>query len=319
MARVALRRLMLAVPLLLLVSFSVFVLVSFMPGNPAQILAGTNPQLVPYITKELHLNSSLPTQYFHWLGQAVQGNLGLSWVALASGRHETVTSEIVQRAPITLAICGFAILLSTTLGLGLGMLGATRPNGLVDRGVTAFSALSIAIPGFWLGFVLILWFGVGLQWLPVFGYVPLSQGFWPWLSHIILPAVTLTVALSASLTLQFRGALLDVLGKDYILSARAKGLRNSKVLWKHAMKNAFAPGATILGFQLANLLGATVIIENVFNIPGLGTLAVSSTFGRDIPAILGLLVCTTLLVVIVNTLLDLVYAYLNPRVRSGGA
>jgi peptide/nickel transport system permease protein len=308
----------LAIPLLLVVSFSVFALVSFMPGNPATILAGTNPELVPYITKELKLDKPLPVQYVHWIGRAVQGDLGLSWVALTSGRHESVASEIIDRAPITLAICGFAILLSLILGLSLGMLGATR-SGWVDRVVTAFSALCIAVPGFWLGFVLILWFGVRLGWLPVFGYVPLGSGFWQWLSHIILPAVTLAIAMSASLTLQFRGALLDVLGKDYILSARAKGLKGSKVLWKHAMKNAFAPVATILGFQLANLLGATVIIENVFNIPGLGTLAVSSTFGRDIPVILGLLVCTTLLVVIVNTLLDLVYAYLNPRVRAGVA
>lgn len=319
MTAVVLRRILLAPLLLIVVSFSIFVLVSFIPGNPATILAGTNPQLVPYIESELHLSQPLPLRYLHWLGGAIQGNLGISWVGLAAGRHETVSGLILQRFPITAAIAGLAIVLSMIIGLLLGMLSAVKVGGRVDRAVTALAALLIAMPGFWLAFVMILWFGVELHWLPVLGYVPFSAGLWPWLSHIILPGVALAMAPAAALSLQFRGALVDVFAKDYILSARAKGLRSRTVLWKHALKNAFAPVVTLLGFQLANLIGATVIVENVFDIPGLGTLAIQSTFGRDIPVILGLLVFTTLLVVVVNSLMDVVYAYLNPRVRTGRA
>lgn len=315
MVRVALRRLTLGIPLLLIVSFGVFVLVSFMPGNTAQILAGSNPELVPYITQTLHLDQPLPVRYAQWLAGAAHGDLGESWLGLSVGRHESVLSLILQRVPITLSIAGLAVLLSLCAGLLLGMLAAIRIGGVVDRCVTAFAALFIAIPGFWLGFLLILWFGVQLKWLATFGYVPLSVGFWPWMSHVIMPAIALAVAPAAAITLQFRASLAEVLDRDYILSARAKGLPGRAVLWKHALKNAFAPVATLVGFQIANLLGATVIMENVFQIPGIGTLAVQATFGRDVPLILGLLVCTTLLVVVVNALVDLVYAYLNPRVR----
>lgn len=317
MWRLASRRILLAIPLLLVVSFVMFVLVSLMPGNPASILAGSNPQIAPYIAGALHLNESLPSRYVHWLAGAVHGNFGISWYGLAQGIHEPALRLILQRAPVTLSMAGLAMLISLSLAFVLGMASATRPNGAVSRFTTIFTALSIASPGFWVAYMLILVFAVNLHWLPAFSYLPPSQGLWPWFSHILLPAITLALVPTAALTLQLRSSLIEVLGRDYILSARAKGLSPRAILWKHALKNALVALVTVLGFQLAGLLGATAIVESVFSIPGIGQLAVQSALSRDIPVLLGLLVLTTLLVIVVNTLMDLVYAYLNPRVRTG--
>jgi peptide/nickel transport system permease protein len=202
------------------------------------------------------------------------------------------------------------------LSVVIGTLAAVRPDTFLDRAITSICALFIATPGFWLGYLLVLWFAVKLGWLPAIGYRPLSDGFWPWFSHIILPAMTLVPLAAATMTLQLRGSLLEVLGKDYILAARAKGLLPRQVVLKHGLKNALAPVVTLLGFHLAAILGGSVIVENVFAIPGMGSLAVQATLTKDVPTLLGVVTVTTLIVVIVNSLIDVLYGYLNPRVRS---
>jgi peptide/nickel transport system permease protein len=306
-----LRRLMLAPLLLAIVTFLIFVLISLAPGDPAVLLAGDNPQLADYIRKSLHLSDPIVVQYGRWVGNAVQGNLGTSYQI----GHPSVGQTLMQRAPITLSIAGLAILISLTGALILGTLAALRPDGVVDRIITSICAIAIAVPGFWLGYLLALWFAVKLGWLPAVGYRPISAGFWPWLSHVILPALTLAPLPMATKALQLRGAMLEVFGRDYILSARAKGLRPRQVVMKHGLKNALAPVVTLLGFQLAAILGGSVIVESVFAIPGMGSLAVQATLSKDVPILLGVVTFTTLVVVLVNSLVDVLYGYLNPRVR----
>jgi peptide/nickel transport system permease protein len=310
------RRLALLAPLLVVVSFSVFVLVSFMPGNPAEALAGQNPELIPYIQKSLHLDQPLLLRYWDWATSAIHGDLGNSWQAFSDGQKTSVVSLIAKHAPVSASLVGIALVLAFVAALVLGTLAAVREHGVFDRFVLLLTAFSIASPGFWLAYLGIIWFGVQLKWLPVLGYVPLSQGVWPWLSHVIMPAVVLAIHPAASMTLQLRNGLLEVFRQDYVLSAHAKGLSKWVIVWKHALKNAAVPVVTLLGYQVASLFGATAIIENVFGIPGLGTLAIQSTLNRDIPVLLGLLVCTTFLVVVANVLTDVGNGFLNPKLRT---
>jgi peptide/nickel transport system permease protein len=309
------RRLALLVPLLIAVSFGVFVLLSLMPGNPAEALAGQNPELVPYIEKSLHLDEPLLLRYWHWVSDAARGNLGDSWQAFTHGQKTPVTSLIAGIAPVSASLIVLAMVFAFVGALVLGTLVAVRANGLLDRCVLVLAALFIAAPGFWLAYLGIIWFGVDLGWLPVLGYKPPSAGLWPWLSHVLMPAIVLAIHPTAAMTLQLRNALLEVFRQDYILSAYAKGLPRWLIVGKHALKNAAVPVVTLLGYQFATLFGATAIIENVFGIPGLGTLAIQATVNRDVPVLLGLVVFTTFLVVLVNVLTDVANGFLNPRVR----
>jgi peptide/nickel transport system permease protein len=243
---------------------------------------------------------------------AAVGDLGTSYQI----GHQSVGQALKQRAPVSLSIAGLAILIALLFALVFGTLSAVFPDSLLDRMTTSFCALAIATPGFWLGYLLVLWFAVKLGWFPAIGYKPLSDGFWPWFSHILLPALTLAPLAAATMTLQLRGSMLEVLGRDYILSARAKGLRPRQVVMKHGMKNALAPVVTLLGFQVAAIFGGAVIVESVFSVPGMGQLAAQATISRDVQVLLGVVTLTTLIVIIVNTLVDVLYGYLNPRVRT---
>ena len=299
-----------ALPLLVFVTFAVFVLVSLMPGNPARILAGANPSLVPYITKELGLNKPLMSRYWDWLSAAIGGNLGQSYV-----QHESVDSALWAALPITASLITLSLVISSVTAFVAGLAAALRVGRITDRVIGTISALAIAAPPFWIGYLFVLWFAIDVRWLPALGYESPSNGIWAWISHLILPAVTLSLWTSAILTLQLRGAMLDVLGRPYILSARAKGLGGVAIIGKHALKNSAAPVVTVLGFQLAQLIGGTVLVEDVFSLPGLGKLALTSTLDRDVPVMLGLVVLTTLVVIAVNFLVDLSYGYFNPKVR----
>jgi len=312
MLRLIARRLASAVPLLLVATFTLFAMIDFIPGDPAVALDNGDPSLIPYIRASLHLNEPLYERYGRWLLDAIQGNLGTSY----SVAHPSVTSLIGSAAPITLSVFALAIVISTVVAFTLGIIAAIRVGRPLDRVLSALFALFVATPSFWLGYLFILWFGIDLGWLPVLGYAPPSAGLWQWLSHLILPSVTLAPPLTAQVALQLRGGLIDAMGRDYILSARAKGLREWAVVGKHALKNVGAPVATVVGFQIANLLGATVIVETVFGLPGIGNLTVQSAEGRDVPTLLGLVLCTTLLVVAVNLVVDISYGYFNPKVRT---
>jgi peptide/nickel transport system permease protein len=310
--KLVVRRLALAPLLLAIVTFLIFLMTSLAPGDPAMLAAGDNPALASVIRKQNHLNDPVYEQYARWVERAVQGNFGRSYIV----GDASVVGSIRQRAPITLSIAGVAILMSLTIAVILGTIAALFPDKLIDRVITSICSLFIAVPAFWLGYLLVLWFAVKLQWLPSIGYVPLSVGFWPWLSHIILPAFCLALLPAATKALQLRGSLLEVFSRDYILSARAKGLSSWSVTVKHGLKNALAPVVTLLGFQLAAILGGSVIVERVFSIPGMGSLAVQSTVSEDTPMLLGIVTFTTIVVILANTIVDLLYGYLNPRVRT---
>jgi peptide/nickel transport system permease protein len=310
--RLIIRRVLIGVPLLLVVSFSVFVLIDLAPGDPAASLAGENatPEQIAAVRQSLHLDDSIVVRYFRWLGGAVHGDLGSS---LQTG--QSVSSLIREKLTITASIVGLSLVFVLFLALVGGVIGAVRPGGLIDRAITVVASIATAIPPFWLALVLIVYFAINRSWFPAVGYVGLDEGFLEWLRHLVLPAVALAAVPAAELALQLRGSLVEVLGRDYIMATRAKGLTSWSIIGKHGLKNAAIPVVTVLGFRIAQLLGGTVTIELVFNINGLGRLAVNSTLSHDISVLLGLVVVTTLVVLVINVLVDISYGYFNPKVR----
>jgi peptide/nickel transport system permease protein len=224
---------------------------------------------------------------------------------------------IGRALPITLSLGLLAILFVTVFGVAIGTFAAYHKDGLVDRAVSFFTSIAIAIPSFWLGLMLVLIFSINLKWLPALGYVDLTEDPVEWFRHLLLPALALAAVPCAALALQTRAALINELEQDYVLAARSRGIPRPVVLFKHALKNGGVPVTTTLGFLLANLLAGAVIIEQVFNLHGLGQLAVTAASGKDIPLLLGVVVMITVSIVIVNLLVDLSYGYFSPRARVG--
>jgi len=307
------RRLLGAIPLLFAMSIVVFSLVLIIPGDPAVTLAGENatPERVQEIRVALGLDRPVVEQYFDWLGGALQGDLGKS---LTSSRR--VSDVIADRLPISLTLAGSAILIGLLIGVPAGIVAALNRNRWPDRSATVGASLGVAMPNFWLGLVFVLVFAVRNPWFPASGFVRLSEDPAGWLHHLVLPALTLGTAASAEITRQLRGALSDVLLQDYVRTARAKGLRRWVVVGKHAAKNASIPVVTVLGLQFSLLLGGTVAVERVFGIPGLGTAIVDAVLGKDLPMIQGIVLLTTVAVVVINLLVDVAYGLLNPKVRA---
>lgn len=314
MLRFAGLRLLAVIPTVLIVTFVVSLLVELAPGDAADALAGSNPDpaLVESIRRELRLDEPFLLRYVEWLGHAVTGDLGTSYFA-----KTPVTELILQRVPVTLGLGAVALVIMVVLGFGLGVLGAMRPGGLLDRVVSGVSALFLAVPAFWLALVLVLLLAVQSPLFPAIGYTPFSDGAGEWLRHLLLPGLALAVNPAATIALQLKSALLSEEGSDYLLAARAKGLRHPSLLFKHALKNAAVPVVTILGFRVAVLLGGTVIIETVFAIPGLGLLAQQTAVNQDVPVILGVVTITVLIIMLLNALVDIANGFLNPKLRIG--
>jgi peptide/nickel transport system permease protein len=305
-------RLLAVIPTVLVVTFVVSLLVELAPGDAADAIAGANPDpaLVASIRHDLHLDQPFLVRYVQWLGHAVTGDLGTSYFA-----KTPVSSLVLERMPVTLALGGVSLVMLLVLGFGLGVLGAMRPGGVVDRVVSGVSALLLAVPAFWLALVLVLLFAVRTPLFPAIGYTPLADGFGQWLRHLILPAVALAVNPAATIALQLKSALVSEEGRDYLLAARARGLRHPSLLFKHALKNASVPVVTILGFRVAVLIGGTVIIETVFAIPGMGLLAQQTAVNQDVPVILGVVTVTVVVIMLLNGLVDIANGLLNPKLR----
>jgi peptide/nickel transport system permease protein len=312
MLRFILQRLLALIPLLLIVSLMVFSLVLLIPGDPAYLLAGEDatPEEVEAIREDMGLNRPVLVRYVAWLGAVVQGDLGTSLFS-----DQPVLDVILERLPVTLSLAlaaaGFALVISIPAGLVAG----TRPGRLADRVVTVGSSIGLAIPNFWLGLMLVLVLAINNPWFPATGYTPIRDSVVGWWQHIVLPAFTLGLSASAILTRQLRGAMIEVMQQDYVRTARAKGLPYRKVVAKHALKNAAIPMVTIFGLQVNGLLGGTVIIEQIFGMPGIGQLAVASVFTRDLPMIQGVVIMAVFVAVLVNLLVDISYGYFNPKVR----
>lgn len=309
------RRLLAIIPLLLIVSFIVFALSLLIPGDPARVVAGgqkATAEGVARAREKLHLDKSLPEQYGIWLGDAVQGDLGVSFY-----NHRTVGSEIASRFPVTLSVAIGALALTIVLGVPLGILAGTRPGSLADRVVTFASSIGLAMPDFWLAMILLSIFAVGLHVLPSGGYVGIAQSPVEWATHLYLPWIAIGIPGAAGIARQVRGAMIDALEQDYVRTAAAKGLRQRAIVFKHALKNASLVPITVLGITFAYMLGGTVIIENIFSLPGMGQYFYQALIQKDLPVIQGVVLLTALIFVVLNLAVDLFYAYLNPKVRLG--
>jgi len=307
-----LRRLVATIPVLGVVAIAVFALLHITPGDPAVIIAGdyATSEDIARIRARLGLDQPFLTQVGLWLRRVVTGDLGVS---IFSGLP--VLTLIKQRAETTVALTVLAMLLAVGLGVPLGVLAAWRRGSWVDRLVMMMAVSGFSMPVFWLGFLLVYVFAIWLGWLPVQGYVPLAQGLGPFLAHLTLPAVTLSVVYMALIARMTRASMLGVLAEDYIRTAFAKGLAPRRVLLRHALKNASLPVVTIVGIGFALLIGGAVVTESVFALPGLGRLTVDAIIRRDYPVIQGVILVVSCVYVLVNLIVDLLYVVLDPRIR----
>jgi peptide/nickel transport system permease protein len=298
------RRILIAIPLLWGVITLTFLSVHLIPGDPVQVMLygrGTAAD-VARLRHELGLDQPIPIQYWHFVINAVHLDFGTS-----IRTHQAVWSEIMVRFPSTAELAGVAIVMSMIFGLVTGILAATLNRTPLGTAITGIAVMGISVPDFWLGTMLALIFGVKLGWLPVAG-----TGGW---RNVVLPALTLAIGISAILTRLVRASLVEILDMEYIRTAKAKGLRQRVVIYKHALKNALIPVVTIFGLTIAGLLSGVVIIENVFAWPGLGTYAVSAVSARDFPAIEGTTFFFAVILIVANLLVDISYAFLDPRIH----
>jgi peptide/nickel transport system permease protein len=307
-----LRRLLSTIPVLLIVAVLVFGMLRLTPGDPAAILAGdaATTEQIAQIRKGLGLDRSIPEQFGIWFGRMLTGDLGESFY------YKTrVTTLIGQRLEPTLSLAAVTIAIAVVVAVPLGVLAAWRFGGWLDRGLMAFSVLGFSVPVFVLAYLLIWLVSLKLGWLPVQGYQRIGDGVGLWLKHLILPAVTLSVIYIALIARVTRASVLETLGEDYIRTARAKGLPESKVLLRHALANAAVPIATVIGIGIALLIGGVVVTESVYAIPGLGRLTVDAVLARDFPTIQGVILLFSFVYVLVNLAVDLSYVVLDPRIR----
>jgi peptide/nickel transport system permease protein len=305
------RRLLLSLPLLFIVTSSTFLLVALIPGDLARTLAGAQATAQQYheLRHSLGLDQPLLTRYWDWLSQAVQGNLGDSAYS-----KEPVTGLLNGRLEATLCLVIGSTLLATVLGLALGVAGALR-RGVVGRAVDAIALIGLAIPEFLLGLILVAWFAVAIQVFPAVGYVPFEQSPAEWLRSLVLPVLTLALPATAVIAKQTRDSMREVIERPFIRTLRASGVRRRSLVFKHALRNAAIPVATVVGLVFIGVLGGTVVVEAVFAIPGLGGLAVEATQQHDLPLIQGVVVYFTVLVVAMTLIVDVLYGWLDPRVR----
>jgi peptide/nickel transport system permease protein len=299
-----LRRLLLTVPVLLGVTFIIFAMVRLTPGDPAQVIAGEQAtrETVEAVRRSLGLDQPILVQYVRFLGDLVRGDMGRS-----TRSQRPVLQELADRFPSTVELTLAGMLVASVIGLGAGVVSATRRNRWPDTLSMVLALGGVSMPVFWLGLMLILLFSVKLGWLP-----PVGRGS---LTQLILPAITLGAASAAILARMTRSSLLEVLGQDWVMTARAKGLAERFVIYKHALKNAMIPVVTVMGLQFGTLLSGAVLTETVFAWPGIGRLIVESILARDYPVVQGAVLLTALSFVFVNLVVDLLYSVLDPRIR----
>lgn len=310
-----LRRALAIIPVMLVVATVSFVLIRLAPGDPASVLAGpdaTTEDLVQLRTA-LGLDQPLPVQLMKWYARLAQGDLGQSIFL-----RRPVVQAVVERLEPTLLLTLWGTVLSILIGVPAGIVSARYHNTAVDQSFMALALLGLSIPNFLLGLVMILVFGVWLGWLPVSGYVPLDEGVWRNLRSLLMPAVSLGLVQSALVARITRSSMLDVLREQYILSGRAKGLSERAVVYKHALKNAIIPTLTVIGITVALLIGGAVVIETVFNIPGVGRLIISAVLRRDYPVVQGVVLLIAVTYTLINLLVDLAYLVIDPRIRYTG-
>lgn len=307
------KRLLITVPLLLVVSFLIYSLIVLVPGDPATSLAGQNPTpaQIAAVREELGLNDPFLVQYWRWLSDAVQGDLGTSLFT-----SQKVWVAISARLPATLSLAFVALLMAIVLGVLVGCVAGLKPGTWIDKVATLSASLGVAMPYFWVGMILVLLLAIDNSFLPAVGYSPMADGFLDWFRHLLIPASALAIAPAAVIARQTRASVATVMGEDYVRTAEAKGLSRVRVVGKHALKNAAVPVVTVFGIEANRLIGGTVVIEQLFAIPGLGQLAYQSVFARDFPVVQGVLLVAAAMILLINLLVDVSYGYFNPRIRQ---
>lgn len=307
-----LRRLVMLIPVILVVGMVVFALVHITPGDPAAVILGdrATPEDVERLRDQLGLNDPLPVQFLNWFGGVLRLDFGDS-IFLGM----PVTEALLERVGPTVLLTIYALLVQIVIGVPLGVLAAVRPGSWLDRLLTAIAISGAAIPTFFLGIMLILFFAVRLQWLPSVGYVSPMESFTDHITRMIMPAFALGFSSAGLLARLIRSSMLDVMREDYVRTAFAKGLRERTVVMRHAFRNALIPAITVIGTSFAGLLGGAVVTETVFTIPGMGRLVVQSIGRRDYPVIQGAVMTIAMTYVLVNLLVDILYVYADPRIR----
>jgi peptide/nickel transport system permease protein len=307
------RRLLGTVPVLVILSIGVFLMLHLTPGDPVQIMLGQDatPSAIAALRTELGLDQPLPIQYARWMGNVVRGDLGRS-----IRTNQPVTEAIVSRLPVTIELSLWSLLLSLVIGLPAGVVAATRRNSGVDLASTGLALVGISLPSFFLGILLILVFALWLRWVPPSGYTPFFEDPLQNVKQMFMPALALGAALAGIVARLTRSSLLEVLGTDYMRTARAKGLSDAASVVGHGLKNALLPVVTVTGLQVGALLGGAILIETIFALPGIGRLAVDSIFARDFPIVQGVVLFLALVRVVANLVADLLYARLDPRIAN---
>lgn len=312
MLRLIVQRLLALVPLLFFVSVLTFSFTSLLPSDPVDLIIGDTGTQEQYeiVRERLGMNQPVVVRYVQWLGRAVQGDLGTSFFNSVS-----VMGAVMQRLPVTLSLTAVSALIAIIIGVAAGVAAALRPRSWIDRLATLGATFGQAVPNFWFGLILAAIFAVNLRWFPATGFTPISASPWDWLRSVILPSIALGTSSSAAIARQVRSAMVGVLQQDYIRAARAQGLSTRRVIFRHALTNAMVPVVAVLSFQITVLLGGALIVEQVFAINGLGTLAIGAVRQQDIPMIQGIVLVMVALVVLVQLATDVIYGLLNPKAR----
>ncbi len=316
MGRYIVRRLLAMIPLLLGISFIVFALLNILPGDPVSIMLSSNPHITPdantiaQLRAQYGLDKPLFTQYLIFLGNLFKGDMGTSMYT-----QQPVLTAIWERMPATAELAIAALIISVVIAIPVGVISAVRQYSWIDHLCLIGTLIGVSMPSFWLGLLLMLGFSLKLRWLPLSGMGYFSNGVGDVLRHLIMPAFTLGFGMAALLARLTRSSMLEVLGQDFVRTARAKGLSERAVIYRHALRNGLIPIFTVLGVQFGYLLGGSVIVETIFSWPGIGRLAVNSIMNRDLPMVQGTVLVFTLLFILVNLGVDILYAAIDPRIQ----
>ncbi len=312
MISILIRRIASLIVTLLVVSLLIFTVMNLLTGDPAAIMLGTSatPETLAALRSQMGLDEPLVVRYLAWLAGVLQGDLGQSYTY-----GVPVAGLIVERLAVTLPLALMAVVMSVAIAVPLGVAAARRHNGLFDYIAGAFSYVSIAVPAFWVGLLLIIAFSTKLGWMPAGGFPGWNAGFWAGLAALLMPAIALALPQAGVLTRVARSAVLDVMGEDFVRTARAKGLSDKAAVWRHALPNELIPVVTMIGLQFTFLIAGAVLVENVFNLPGLGRLALQALSQRDIIVMQDVVLFFSALVIVMNFLVDLAYLVIDPRLR----
>ena len=310
------KRILGAVIVMWAVATLVFFMLRILPGDPlaAMLFDTADPAVADQLRAKYGLDQPIYVQYWRWFALALQGDLGAS----IYGSRVPVSQILIEAAPRTLSLAGLSFLVAVIIAIPAGLISALRRGKPADHAVTFLAFVGLSMPDFWLAILLILLFAANLGWLPAIGYTPISEGFWPWLSHLILPAIAAGTAFSAIIARMVRSSMLEVLKTDYIKVANAKGLRPQRVVMRHAFPNALIPVITVMGIAFGLLMASTVVVETVFAIKGLGRILIESILNRDYPVVQGAILVVSFIFVFVNLVVDILYGVVDPRIRVQG-